>query len=209
MVDKMPEKEDGIGTASLPTFVTLCSGSGSNFKAILNAVTSGEVLATPLAVISNNPTAYALEIGKDYGVEAVLLDQGSKEIRDKSLRKHISRLKPDFILLSGYLKMVPLSIIDEYSGRILNIHPSLLPNHGGKGMYGIRVHQSVIANKDLKSGATIHLVTAEYDKGPVILQATLDVAGNETPETLAKRVLELEHVLYPQAINIFLKNNSF
>lgn len=186
------------------SFVCLCSGSGSNFRAIMEAINENQIRAMPLAVISNKADAGALKIGAEFGIKSISLNNSSAIDRNKHLVEVINDLKPDFIILAGYIKMIPEDLVKSFSGRILNIHPSLLPKHGGHGMYGIKVHESVLNSKDKKSGATVHIVTEEYDKGPIILQGEVDVLENDTPEILAARVLKIEHKLFPEAINKFL-----
>lgn len=109
----------------------------------------------------------------------------------------------NFIVLAGYLKLIDRRIVQTFRGRIVNIHPALLPAFGGKGMYGMAVHQAVIKARVPKSGATVHVVDEEYDKGPIVLQKQVAVAPGETPESLAAKVLEIEHQLYPEALRLF------
>jgi phosphoribosylglycinamide formyltransferase-1 len=112
----------------------------------------------------------------------------------------LQRHGTELIVLAGYMKRVPSRVVREYRGRILNIHPALLPKFGGQGMYGHHVHEAVIAARERESGATVHVVDDEYDHGQIVLQRTVEVAPDETPETLAAKVLEVEHALYPEAI---------
>jgi len=112
----------------------------------------------------------------------------------------------DFIALAGYMKMVPPELIARYRNRIVNIHPALLPEFGGHGMFGMHVHEAVLAAKRKESGATVHIVDEEYDRGPIVLQKRIPVNDGDTPETLAQRVLHIEHEIYPQALQLFAKN---
>ena len=118
----------------------------------------------------------------------------------KALKEH----DIEYILLAGYLKMVPEKVVTAYTCKILNIHPALLPKFGGSGMYGINVHKAVLESGEKKSGATVHYVDPEYDKGPVLLQRNVPVEPGDTPESLAARVLKCEHRLYPDALEILL-----
>jgi phosphoribosylglycinamide formyltransferase 1 len=193
-------------TQPQPSFVIVCSGNGSNMKAILEASKEGLIPARPIAVISNSSKAGALSIAHEYGIETNVLNENSITERDQSFVSYIAKKKPDFIILAGYLKKIPDEIISLYPDRILNIHPSLLPEFGGKGMYGLHVHKAVIEAKKKTSGLTIHLVTKEYDKGRILKQVSTEVLSNETPESLSDRILKLEHATYPEVISEFIKN---
>jgi phosphoribosylglycinamide formyltransferase-1 len=175
-------------------------------KAILEACKEGKIPGRPIAVISNSSKAGALSKAQEYGVETFVLNENSTTERDQSFISYIKSKKPDFIVLAGYLKKIPDEIISRYPDRILNIHPSLLPEFGGKGMYGLRVHQAVIAAGEKTSGLTIHLVTKEYDKGRILKQVSTEVLSDDTPESLSARILKLEHTTYPEVISEFIKN---
>lgn len=183
------------------------SGKGSNFKSILDAIKRGEIRnAEVVLVLSNNSDAGALFTAREHRIPTVHISP--KHFADddaycKALLDTLSKHLVNFIVLAGYMKMLPRSVIRAFPNRIVNIHPALLPAYGGKGMYGIHVHEAVLANKAAISGATVHLVDEEYDHGPIVLQEILPVAENDTPESLAARVLELEHRLYPRAIGLF------
>jgi len=120
----------------------------------------------------------------------------------------LEKWKPDLIVLAGFLKKLPENLIDKYKGKIINIHPSLLPKYGGKGFYGIHVHRAVLENNESETGCTVHLVTKEYDEGPVLAQQKIQVRRNETPQSLAKRVLQEEHKLLPKVISEIFKNKK-
>ncbi|HXH62363.1 MAG TPA: formyltransferase family protein, partial [Fimbriimonadaceae bacterium] len=111
----------------------------------------------------------------------------------------------DVVCLAGFMVLLPVNIVHKYAGRILNIHPALLPKFGGKGMYGIRVHQAVIAAGEKESGCSVHVVTEKYDEGPILLQKRCPVLTDDTPETLADRVLDLEHTAYPEALKLVVE----
>jgi phosphoribosylglycinamide formyltransferase-1 len=181
----------------------LCSGSGSNMESIVKACNLADLPLSVDAVITNNPNAYCLERAKNLGVYAHTLPKG-KDVRDVELIEILKKKNIKLILLAGYLKKIPDQLIAGYKNKILNIHPSLLPKYGGAGMYGIKVHEAVHAAKELKSGATVHIVTEEFDEGPIILQGEIDIAPADTPEEIAKKVLSIEHSLYVQAIQKYL-----
>ncbi|MGA2622970.1 MAG: phosphoribosylglycinamide formyltransferase [Bacteroidota bacterium] len=191
----------------LLNIAVFASGKGSNFQAILDAIKAGKIPNARIAlVISNNSTAGALEIARNNRIPALHVSRqqfGSDETFNKALLKKLTDAKVNFVVLAGYMKMLDSSIIGHFKNRIVNIHPALLPKFGGKGMYGIHVHEAVIANKERMSGATVHLVDEEYDCGPIVLQRTVEVAPNDTPESLAAKVLEIEHQLYPEAVRLF------
>lgn len=184
--------------------VVFASGSGTNFQAIIDAVNNGKIKNARIrGLISNNPDSKALERAKKNGIETrVLAPEKFARYNDyiQTLEEVISGWKTDLIVLAGYLLKIPETVIDEYEGRIINIHPSLLPKYGGKGYYGIKVHQAVIDNNEKESGCTVHFVTEEYDEGPILAQRKVPVYETDTPETLAGRILEQEHDLLPKVI---------
>jgi len=180
------------------------SGAGSNFRAILTAIQQGDIPAARISlVLSNNSGAGILGIARANALPAIHLSR--KQFPDErsfadtilsTLRDH----GVNFIALAGYMKQVPPVVVGAYRGRIVNIHPALLPRFGGAGMYGMRVHEAVLGAGETTSGATVHYVDEEYDHGPVVLQQTVPVLPGDTPELLAARVLAAEHELYPAAI---------
>jgi phosphoribosylglycinamide formyltransferase-1 len=185
------------------------SGRGSNFQAILNAIQEGLLPARVVLVLSNKGAAGALEIARARSLAAVHLSQ--KQFPDEGsfsaamlhvLKEHNVQI----VALAGYLKKIPLNVVREYRNRILNIHPALLPSFGGAGMYGHYVHEAVIASGAKLSGATVHLVDEEYDRGPIVLQKAVTVEALDTPETLAEKVLKIEHEIYPLALKAFAEN---
>ncbi|NIR51173.1 phosphoribosylglycinamide formyltransferase [candidate division KSB1 bacterium] len=185
------------------------SGGGSNLNALLEAVQSGRLDASIVLVISNKAEAGALQIAREYGVPAVHISQKSLPSDDEFNKAILTALKEhgvDMIALAGYLKKIDSCIIREYKNRILNIHPALLPSFGGKGMYGLKVHQAVLDYGCKVAGVTVHLVDEEYDTGPPILQRCVPVEPDDTPETLAARVLEQEHKIYAEALQLFAEN---
>ena len=182
------------------------SGGGSNFQAILDAVERGTLPLTVALCLSNTPKAGALARARRYGVPTAVLDSRDFETESTyvaALMDVLGEHAVNFIALAGYMRKIPAAVVDAFGERILNIHPALLPSFGGKGLYGRRVHEAVLAYGARWTGATVHLVDQEYDTGPIVLQEPVPVLPGDTPETLAARVLRIEHRLYPQALRLF------
>ena len=182
------------------------SGRGSNFQAILNAIDAGILPARIVVLISNTSDAGAIEIAHANNISTKHLSQkmfSSEEALANAMLEVLEKNHAEFIALAGYLKKIPLQVIRQYRNRIANIHPALLPLFGGEGMYGHRVHEAVIANSEKVSGATVHLVDEEYDHGPIVLQKTVAILPDDTPETLAEKVLKIEHEIFPLALKAF------
>jgi phosphoribosylglycinamide formyltransferase-1 len=172
------------------------SGRGSNLEALLHAL-GPAAPARVVLVLSDRPDARALERAREHGVPAEVLSVPA-DAAEWLVR--LERHRTDLVVLAGYLKLVPAPVIARFRDRILNIHPALLPAFGGKGMYGLRVHQAVLASGARESGATVHLVDEAYDRGAVLGQARVPVLPDDTPDRLAARVLEVEHRLLPAAV---------
>jgi len=189
--------------------VVFASGTGSNFKALHQAILKKELPARITALISDNPDAGALAYARDNGIREIVITPSDFEPDRyiQELGKILEDESPDLIVLAGYLKKIPDEIVDRYHRRIVNIHPALLPKYGGKGWYGMRVHRAVIENGDRESGCTIHYVTRVYDEGPVIAQVKVPVHEHDTAESLAARILKQEHQLYPKVIRFLLAEN--
>lgn len=185
------------------------SGSGTNFQALIDAVKKGQIHARIRGLISNKSDSKALDRAQKHDIETqVLIPSEFRSDRqyEHALQDILSNWKTDLIVLAGYMIKIPASIIKEYQGRIINIHPSLLPKYGGKGYYGKRVHQAVIQNNETESGCTVHMVTEEYDQGPILAQKKVPVYDSDDPETLARRVLKQEHVLLPRVVEQLIKD---
>jgi phosphoribosylglycinamide formyltransferase-1 len=178
------------------------SGAGSNAKAIIEYFKGHPTIKVAL-VITNNPSAGVIQIAHENKIISAIL---SKEAlaNEQAVMPLMKAQDIHFIALAGYLQMVPTFLLAKFPNKIVNIHPALLPKHGGKGMYGIKVHQAVLAAGDAETGITIHYVNEHYDEGKIISQKTLAVNQNETAETLAARVLGLEHEWYPKTIEVLL-----
>jgi len=183
------------------------SGRGSNFHAILDAIKSDKIPHTRIAcIISNNSGAGILELAHENSLPAYHLSQKQFGSEEEFVNRMLALLRMhdvNFIALAGYMKLLPSRIIAEYRGRIVNIHPALLPKFGGRGMYGSRVHEAVLAAGETYSGATVHLVDEVFDHGAILLQKAVPVLANDSPESLAARVLQIEHEIYPEAIRQF------
>jgi len=183
------------------------SGRGSNFHAILAALQQGRIPNAQIClVISNNSSAGILEIARANSLPAIHLSQQlfpTESAYGDALIALLRQQGVNFIALAGYMKRLPSRVVGLFPDRIVNIHPALLPKFGGKGMYGHHVHEAVIRSGERLSGATVHIVDEEYDHGAVVLQRTVDVSPDDTPETLAAKVLRIEHELYPEAIRLF------
>jgi phosphoribosylglycinamide formyltransferase-1 len=177
----------------------LASGSGTNLAALVEYLvllgerSPGEVVL----VASDRRDAGALAKASSYGIDQLLLDENA---RGRGLLALLQSHQIDLVVLAGYLRMVPEPVTSAYRGRIVNIHPALLPAFGGRGMYGLRVHQAVLEAGVRVTGATVHFVDAHYDRGPIIAQWPVPVHAGDTPEALAARVLQIEHILYPRVV---------
>jgi len=179
------------------------SGTGSNAKKIIDHLTSLKEKGISAAIVSlivcNKPGAGVLKIAEENNIPALLIEK-EKFFRGNAYTDELKGIGIDFIVLAGFLWKIPVTLIKAFQGKMINIHPALLPKYGGKGMYGNFVHEAVIANKEKESGITIHYVDEVYDHGQIILQATCLVSEDETPESLAKKVQVLEHRHFPPAV---------
>jgi phosphoribosylglycinamide formyltransferase 1 len=172
------------------------SGRGSNLEALLRAL-GDDAPARVVLVVSNRADAAALARAREHGVPAEVLSQPADATEWLDRLEHH---RVDLLVLAGYLKLVPAAVIARYRDRILNVHPALLPAFGGRGMYGHRVHEAVLASGARESGATVHLVDEVYDRGRILAQGRVAVLPGDTAETLAARVLSVEHRLLPAAV---------
>ncbi|MFA6468499.1 MAG: phosphoribosylglycinamide formyltransferase [Bacteroidota bacterium] len=187
------------------------SGRGSNFEALYRAIIDQHILAKIVVVISNNSASGALTLAQSFGIPAYHLSQ--RQFQDPKMyqQKTLETLRAfgtNFIVLAGYMKKLDSEIIREFPNRIINIHPALLPKYGGKGMFGMNVHSAVINAGERESGATVHFVNEAYDEGNIIAQQTVPVDANDTPETLAAKVLQVEHRLLPSIVKIFSEQSA-
>ena len=181
----------------------LASHNGTNMQAIIDACNSGALQATPAVVISNNSKSGAIERAGKEGIPHYHIsgkhypDPGEL---DRAILNVMIEHLVDIIVLAGYMKKLGPKTLAHFAGRILNVHPALLPGYGGKGMYGMNVHEAVIAAGETESGVSIHMVDGNYDTGPVIARARVPVDPEDTPETLAAKVLKQEHLLFPETL---------
>lgn len=172
------------------------SHGGTNMQAIIDACKEGRIKGEPCIVISNNSDSMALVRAKNEGIPFCYRSQKthpSEEELDKEILSILRKHSVNVIILVGYMKMIGPKVLNEYKGRILNIHPALLPKYGGKGMYGKRVHEKVLENKEKITGVTVHIIDEEYDKGKIINQCEIPVYEDDTADTLSTRVLVREH----------------
>ena len=184
----------------------LVSGGGTNLQAILDAVDSGKIRnAQVVSVISNNPKAYALERAKKHGIPAVCISPKAFESREafhEALLAAIDEAEPGLVVLAGCLVVIPPCVIRKYRGRMINIHPSLIPSFCGTGYYGLKVHEEALKRGVKVTGATVHMVDEGTDTGPILLQKAVEVQKGDTPEILQRRVMEqAEWVILPRAID--------
>jgi phosphoribosylglycinamide formyltransferase 1 len=182
----------------------LLSGGGTTLENIFAKIEVGELDATVAVVVATRPDAYGLERARNHNADAVLLER--KKFKDTAafsdaLNAKLDEYAPDLVCLAGFMVLWAMS--DTYLDRVMNIHPALIPAFCGKGYYGHFVHEAVLEYGAKVSGCTIHFADREYDKGPIILQKTVPVLNDDTPETLAARVFEKECEAYPQAIQLF------
>lgn len=190
----------------------LVSGGGTNLQAIIDAVNNGTIKNTKLVgVISNNAGAYALERAKKADIPSFCIspkDYESREIFNDALLAKVKELETDLVVLAGFLVRIPEKMVHEFSHRIINIHPSLIPSFCGVGYYGLKVHEAALAKGVKVSGATVHYVDEGMDTGEIIFQKAVEVKDDDTPETLQRRIMEeAEWKLLPAAINKIALNS--
>lgn len=187
----------------MKNIVVLVSGSGTNLQRILDTIDSGEIQNAKVSLVVADRECYGLERAKNHHIENILIPRG------KNFNSELSKVIPentDLIVLAGFLSILKPEFCENWNGKIINIHPALLPKYGGKGMWGMNVHNAVIEAKEKESGATVHFVTPGIDEGQAILQKSFEVTENDTPETLAEKVHHIEYEIFPIAINKVLGN---
>ncbi len=179
----------------------LASGRGSNLQAIMDHFDNlaRERIAKVVLVASNRADSPALIRAATASIDIANFDAGDD---GSELLALLHRFRIDLVVLAGYLKRIPGKVIREYAGRIINIHPALLPAFGGEGMYGARVHEAVIASGAKETGVTVHIVDDDYDRGPIVAQWRIPVTKSDTAESLAARVLNVEHIVYPRTVEM-------
>lgn len=192
----------------MKNIVVFASGSGSNFQSIIDNCENGSIPARITGLLTNKNDIKALDRAAKHNIPTCVLqksDFATSEDYECALLQQLKEWNPTLIALAGYLQKIPDSVVQAYPDRILNIHPSLLPKFGGKGFYGMHVHQAVVESGDPETGCTVHLVNEVYDEGEVLGQVVVDVFANDTPEEVAARVLKEEHRLYPLIIEKHLE----
>jgi len=191
----MDERELRVGA--------LISGGGTNLQAIIDACNEGLILAQVVVVISNNSKAYGLERARNHNIPAFHISSKAHPDPadlDNALAERLEEHGADLVVLAGYMKKLGPAFLRRFHNRVINIHPGPLPEFGGKGFHGLNVHRAVLKSGRATSGPTVHLVDEEYDHGPVLDHIEVPVMPDDTPETLAERVLAQEHVLFPRVI---------
>lgn len=189
------------------SLAVLVSGGGTNLQAIIDAIENNSIKDAKInLVISSSEGAYALERAKKHGIRTETIvpkNFSSKAEYDKALFECLSKENPDLIVLAGFLTAIPAKVIEDFRGKIINIHPSLIPSFCGKGYYGIHVHEAALKRGVKITGATVHYVDEDLDTGPIILQKAVEVREEDTPQILQKRVMEeAEHIILPEVINM-------
>ncbi|MFO8023111.1 MAG: phosphoribosylglycinamide formyltransferase [Perlabentimonas sp.] len=188
------------------TYLTVfASGSGTNAENIIKYFSKGKKAKVNM-LLTENPSAMAIDRAKRLGIETHVFSLS--DLRNGQVCELLLNKKTDFIILAGFLKLIPENLLEAFPDRILNIHPAILPKFGGKGMYGMNVHKAAIEAGENESGITVHLVNKKYDEGKILFQSKCPIMPCDQPETLANRIHELEYEFYPQVIDNYI-NNTF
>lgn len=187
----------------MKNIVILVSGSGSNLQRIIDCIENGEIQDAKINLVVADRECFGLQRAENHGIKNVLIKRG-KEFSENV--KKIIQDDVDLIVLAGFLSILNKEFCESFNGKIINIHPALLPKFGGKGMWGNNVHEAVLKAQEKESGASVHFVTPGIDEGEIILQKSFPVAENETVETLAQKIHEIEFEIFPKAINLVLKD---
>ena len=185
------------------------SGSGSNFINLFNKTTNNNLNWKIVLLVSNNPNSGAVKFAKNNDISVKIINKfryKNKTTINKEYKSSLKENKIDLILLAGFMKKIPVDLIKIYRNKILNIHPSLLPKYGGKGFFGMNVHNAVFNSNEKFSGATVHYVNKDYDRGPILIQKKVEIQSCKGPNEIAKKVLKIEHEIFPKAVQIFLNN---
>ncbi len=204
-VKESMNKGDITTNGTLPKIAIFASGTGSNAEKIIESTLPGNAsdgvqpIFKVAMVVTNKPSAGVLKIAEKYDIPTLIIEK-EQFFRGNAYTDELKGAGVDFIVLAGFLWKIPVPLINAFANRIINIHPALLPNYGGKGMYGSLVHEAVIANGDAESGITIHWVDEHYDNGSIIFQAKCPVLPDDTADSLASRIHELEHLHYPEVV---------
>ncbi|MEO8533294.1 MAG: phosphoribosylglycinamide formyltransferase [Flavobacterium sp.] len=182
--------------------IVFASGSGSNAENIIKHFAKTKI-AKVVSVFTNNASAKVIERAKNHQIPVEIFSKS--ELSERNILQKIQEIDPDLIVLAGFLLKFPDHIIEQYPNRIINIHPALLPNYGGKGMYGMHIHRAIVNNKEKETGISIHYVNEHYDEGGIIFQKNVLLTEEDTPETVAEKIHELEQKYFPEIISRLLE----
>jgi phosphoribosylglycinamide formyltransferase-1 len=182
--------------------IVFASGSGTNAENIIQYFKTKEI-ARVVSVFTNNPSAKVIDRAKKHQIPTEIFSK--EELLERKVLQKIQQIDPDLIVLAGFLLKFPEHIIERYPHKIINIHPALLPNYGGKGMYGMHIHRAIVNNKEKETGISIHYVNEHYDEGGIIFQKNVTLTEEDTPETVAEKIHELEQKYFPEIIQTILE----
>lgn len=187
---------------SMKKIIVFASGSGTNAENIIKYFSNTEI-ARVVSVFTNNASAKVIERAKNHQIPVEIFSKN--ELLERNVLQKVQEIDPDLIILAGFLLKFPENIIEQYPNKIINIHPALLPNYGGKGMYGMHIHRAIVNNKEKETGISIHYVNENYDEGAIIFQANVALTDEDTPETVAEKIHELEQKHFPEIIHRILE----
>lgn len=185
--------------------IVFASGSGTNAENIIKYFSNTEI-AKVVSIFTNNASAKVIERAKKHQIPVEIFSKN--ELLERNVLQKIQEIDPDLIVLAGFLLKFPENIIEVYPNKIINIHPALLPNYGGKGMYGMHIHRAIVNNKEKETGISIHYVNEHYDEGGIIFQANVSLTEEDTPETVAEKIHELEQKHFPEIIHKILEDSN-
>ena len=185
--------------------VVFASGSGTNAENIIKYFAQTEI-AKVVSVFTNNADAKVIERAKNHQIPVEIFSKN--ELLERNVLQKIQKIDPDLIVLAGFLLKFPENIIEQYPNKIINIHPALLPKYGGKGMYGMHIHRAIVNNKEKETGISIHYVNENYDEGGIIFQKNVALTDEDTPETVAEKIHELEQKYFPEIIQAVLEDSA-
>ncbi|MBF4464702.1 phosphoribosylglycinamide formyltransferase [Flavobacterium sp. LC2016-12] len=185
--------------------IVFASGSGTNAENIIKYFAKTQI-ANVVSVFTNNASAKVIERAKNHQIPVEIFSKN--ELLERNVLQKIQEIDPDLIVLAGFLLKFPENIIEKYPNKIINIHPALLPNYGGKGMYGMHIHRAIVNNKEKETGISIHYVNENYDEGGIIFQKNVALTEDDTPETVAEKIHELEQKYFPEIIQAVLEDSA-
>jgi phosphoribosylglycinamide formyltransferase-1 len=185
--------------------IVFASGSGTNAENIIKYFSKTKI-ASVVSVFTNNASAKVIERAKNHQIPVEIFSKN--ELLERNVLQKIQEIDPDLIVLAGFLLKFPENIIEKYPNKIINIHPALLPNYGGKGMYGMHIHRAIVNNKEKETGISIHYVNENYDEGGIIFQKNVALTEEDTPETVAEKIHELEQKYFPEIIQAVLEDSA-